>query len=81
MRMGRVDPIDGFGFFDGGDVEADGDCFVVTSNQDALEAFAPACIDLLVRNERRNVDEVAGPGLGDELQPFAPRIRARPFTT
>jgi hypothetical protein len=71
MRMGGIDPVDGFRFFDGGDVEVDGDCFVVTSDQDALKALAATCVDLLVRNERRDVDEVADGSLGDEFKPFA----------
>src|SRR4029079_11308356 len=31
-----------------------------------------ACVDLLVRNVRRHVDEIAGAGLGGELEPVAP---------
>ena len=30
---------------------------------------------------RRHVDEIAGAGLGDEFEPLAQRIRARPLTT
>ena len=36
----------------------------------ALQIFAR--IDLLVRHVRWHVDEIAGPGLGEELQPLAP---------
>src|SRR5262249_61874536 len=72
MQMGGVDPVHGLGFFDGGDVEVDSDRFVVASDQHTLKAFATTCVDLLVRNEWRDVDEIAGTGLGDELEPFSP---------
>jgi len=44
--------------------------FLTTSHLNALERLFLAGVDLLMRDERRNIDEVAGTGLGQKLEPF-----------
>ena len=47
-----------------------GSCPLRHSTHDSGSVVAR--VDLLVRHERRHVDEVAGPGFGGELEPIAP---------
>jgi len=70
MRV--VDPPDLFGRLDGRNVEVDDDRFLPASHEDAFERLIGAGVDLLVRNVRRDVDEVAGSGFSGELEMIAP---------
>src|SRR3984885_13035672 len=42
------------------------------ARQNTVKLQVLAGIDLLVRNIGRHVDEIAGPGLGDEFEPISP---------
>ena len=55
-----------------GDVEVHDDRFLAAPHHHAGERLVRAGVDLLVRDERRHEDEVAGAGLGDELESVAP---------
>src|SRR5262245_45873330 len=68
----RIDPRHLLGLLHRLDVEVDDDRLVVAAHQHAFERLVRAGVDLLVRHERRHVDEVAGPGLGHELEVLAP---------
>src|SRR5476651_2626691 len=54
------------------DIEIDGDRFAIGAHQHAFQRLVRAGVDLLVRHIGRDVDEVAGPRLGDEFEPLAP---------
>src|SRR5262249_42159729 len=54
------------------DVEVDHDGLVIATHHYAFERLARAGVDLLVRYERRHIDEIARTGFGGELQPLAP---------
>ncbi len=70
--MDRVDPRHFGRLLDRLDVEVDHDRLVVAAHQHAFEDLVLTRIDLLVRHVRRHVDEIAGAGLGGELEPLAP---------
>ena len=61
-----------FGLFDGWDVEVDDDRFLSAAYENAFERLVGAGVDLLMRNERWNVNEITGPGFGGEFQMVAP---------
>src|SRR5580765_3732765 len=72
LRVGGVDPPHRLGLLDRLDVEVDRDRLAVAAAEHALERLVAAGVDLLVRHPRRDVDEVARPGLGGELERLAP---------
>ncbi len=53
-------------------VEVHDDGFLTAPHKHALERLIAISINFLMRYERGHEDEVAGPGFGNELQPFAP---------
>src|SRR6476660_6180554 len=75
IPMDRIDPEHGLGLLDRLDVEIDRDRLAVTAHQHAFQHLVAAGVDLLMRHVRRHEDEIAGVGLGGELQLLAP---ARP---
>ena len=70
--MNVVDPSNFFRRLDCRDVEIDHDRFLSAAHQHTFERLIGARVDLLMRNERRNVYEVAGPGFSRELEPITP---------
>src|SRR5215213_10444843 len=54
------------------DIEIDNDRLLVVAHDGTGKRFVLARIDLLMRNERRHVDEVARPSFGDELEALPP---------
>jgi hypothetical protein len=68
----RIRPPDLFRRFRGGDVEVHHDGLLSAPDHDARERLVTTRVDLLMWDERRHEDEVAGTGLRDELEPFAP---------
>src|SRR6185503_2953208 len=70
--MHVVDPPDLFGGLNSRYFEIDHNGVLPASNQHALERLAGACVDLLVRNEGRHVNEIAGTGFGGELELITP---------
>jgi hypothetical protein len=77
MRV--VDPPDLLGRLYGRDVEVDDDRFLPASHKDAFERLIGAGVDLLVRNVRRDVNEVAGAGFSGELEMIAPSHASAAF--
>ena len=72
-RVDVVDPVHRLGIgLDVGQVEVDDDRLLPAAAQHARQRLGVAGVDLLVRHERRHVDEVAGTGLGGEFEPVAP---------
>jgi hypothetical protein len=76
--MGGIDPLHRLGLLDRLDVEVHRDRLAVAAAEHALERLVGAGVDLLVRHVGRDVDEVARPGLGGELELLPQRIRAGP---
>lgn len=74
-----VDPSHLFRRLDCRNVEVDDDGFLAASHENAFERLVGAGVDLLVRNVRRNVDEVAGSGFGGELELIAPTHASAAF--
>src|SRR6185369_1957166 len=70
--MHIVDPSNLFRRLDGRNVEIDYDWFLPASHEHAFERLIGAGVDLLMRNKRRHVDEVAGSGFSGEFQSIAP---------
>ncbi len=70
--MDVVDPANVLGLGGDRNIEIDDDRLLPAPDQDALERLLLGGVDLLVRNVRRDEDEVAWTGLGDELEPVAP---------
>src|ERR1700731_4392797 len=54
------------------DFQVDDDGLLPSAHDDCLHGLVGPRVNLLVRYERRHVDEISGPGLVDKLQPFAP---------
>jgi len=71
-RVDRVHPQYGLRLLHRLDVEIDRDGLTVAAHQHALQNLVRAGIDLLMRHVRRDEDEIAGIGLGRELQMLAP---------
>lgn len=72
-RMGWVDPLDAFRVFDRHDIgQIHCNRLAVTPHQHTLQLLVLHGIDLLVRHVRRDVDKVARPGFGRELESLAP---------
>jgi hypothetical protein len=57
---------------DGRHVETDRDLLVVAADHGELDAVALVGVELLVRHEGREVDEVAGVHVGREFEPLSP---------
>ena len=72
MLVDRIDPEHRFRLFHWFDVQVHHHGFVVAAHQHTLQRLIAAGVDFLVRNVRRDEDEVAGVGLGDKLQLLAP---------
>jgi hypothetical protein len=70
--MGGIHPVCLLGRFGRSDVEVDDDGFLIATNHDAGQRFVVVRIDLLMRDKRRHVDEVAGPGFGHEFEALSP---------
>jgi hypothetical protein len=65
-----VDPMNPFGIrLDFGQAEIHHDGLLAASHDHARQLRIRAAVDLLVRDERRDVDEVPRSRLGDELAP------------
>src|SRR6185295_17856342 len=75
--MNGIDPVDLFRRLGRFDVEVDGGGFLAAADEDAAQHLGRAGVDLLMRHERRDVDEIAWPRLGGKLQMLAPP-HARP---
>ena len=75
--MDVVHPLDALGLGDGREFEVDDDGLLAAAHDDALERRVGGGVDLLVRHEGWDKDEVAGTGVGDELEGLAP-AHARP---
>jgi len=54
---------------DVGQVEVHDDRLLAAAHENARQRLVVAGVDLLVRDERRHVDEVAGAGFGGEFEP------------
>src|SRR5215211_4603959 len=68
-----VDPVDLFRVrLDGRQVEVDDDWLLTAAYHHARQRGIRPGVDLLVRRERGDIDEVARSGLGRELEPLAP---------
>ena len=67
-----VDPVDFLDPLGCLDAEIDHHRLVVAAYQDALERRVAQRIDFLVRHVGRHENEIAGVGLGDELEPRRP---------
>ena len=72
VAVDRVDPQHGLRLLHRRDVEIDGDGLAVAAHQHAFQHLVGAGIDLLMRHIGRDEDEIAGVGLGGELQMLAP---------
>ena len=70
--MHIVDPSDLFRRLARRDVEVYYDRFLSASHEHAFERLIGAGVDFLMRNKRRDVDEVADAGFSGELQPITP---------
>ena len=70
--MDRIDPGDRFRLLDHGDVQVDDHRLLIAPHQHAFQRLVGAGVDFLVRDEGRDVDEVAGSRLGGEFQRVAP---------
>lgn len=70
--MTGIDPMDFFGFLHRRYIEVDDNRFLVASHNNAHERLVWVGVYLLVRRKRRDVNKVAGAGLGAKLQPFTP---------
>jgi hypothetical protein len=70
--MDRIDPRNLLGLVDRLYVEVNHDCFVVAAHKNTFERLILACINFLVRHERRHIDKIARSRLCRELKPFAP---------
>ena len=73
-----VDPVDLLGLgLDIGQVEVDDHRLLAGADDARRTAAVPRLgVDLLVRDVRRDVDEVPRPGLGDELEALSPSASA-----
>jgi hypothetical protein len=67
-----VYPPDFFGRLDGLDFEVHNDWVLPASDHHTLERLVWACVNLLVRNEWRHVNEIAWTGFGGELELITP---------
>jgi hypothetical protein len=65
----RVDPADLPRRFDGLDIEVHDHRLAVASHENALEGLVRGGVDLLVRDEGRNIDEIARTSFRGVLQP------------
>src|SRR5665213_2844801 len=76
VRLGRgmdvVHPEYFLGLLDCGDVEVHHHRLLAAAQQHAFEHLVFARVDLLVRHEGRDPDEIPGPRLGGELERLAP---------
>lgn len=72
MRMNGIDPIDFFRWLGGLDIQVNDNWILTAADHHATENLSFACIDLLMRYEWRNVDEIARPCLCDKLQIYTP---------
>ena len=70
--MHVVDPSNFFWRLGGWNVEVDNDRFLSASHERAFKRLIGAGVDLLMRNKRWDVDEVALAGFSGELQPITP---------
>lgn len=71
MRVIGVDP-DFFRLFDRVQVEVDDDRFLIAANKDTDQRLVGFGVDLLMGNEGRDIDEVAGFGFGKVFEVVAP---------
>src|SRR5882757_6862777 len=70
--MDRINPRDLLRFLNRLDIEIDHNGLVVAAHKDAFERLVRIGVDFLVRHVGRHENEIAGPGLGDEFEPFSP---------
>src|SRR5215213_3897689 len=79
VRMDMVYPVNLLRQLGRRDIEIDNDWLLVIAHHDTGERFVLARINLLMGNERWDVDEIPGPSFRDELKALPHHIRARPF--
>jgi hypothetical protein len=72
FAMDVICPIDFFRWLGRLDVQIDNDRFLAAPDKNAAKRLFSVRIDLLMRNERRNIDEIARTGLRYELKIFSP---------
>src|SRR5438093_12220041 len=72
MWVSRVNPIDLFRRLSGFEIQIDDDRLLTAPDHHAAENISRARIDLLMGNERGNVNEIARASLGDKLQVLTP---------
>src|SRR5215510_16470195 len=72
MRMDRIDPVDRFRRFDGGNIQIYHDRLLPTAYQYTDEFLILAGVDFLMRDKWRHIDKIPRPSLGDVLQMIAP---------
>src|SRR5215472_1727756 len=72
MRVSGVHPIDRFWRLGRLEVQIHDDRLLPAADHHHTEGVGLARIDLLVGNERGNVNEIARPCLGDKLEAFTP---------
>lgn len=78
MLVNRIGPVNLFWLFDGVDIgDIDHDGLIVRAHEYAFEGFVWACIDLLMRNKRRNVDKIPRSCFGHIFKMVSP-AHARP---
>src|SRR5437867_5309852 len=71
-RVSGVNPIDLFRRLSGFEIQIDDDRLLTAPDHHAAENLSRARIDLLMGNERGNVNEIARASLGDKLQVLTP---------
>src|SRR5499427_5016967 len=71
-RVMPIHPLGPRGIFDLGQVQVHYHGLLVTADHHAAQLLPGIGVDLLVRHERRHVNEIAGARLGHELQSVAP---------
>ena len=77
--MHIVDPTHFFGRLDRRNLEVHHDGLLAASHKDTFERLISAGVDLLVRNVRRDIDEVGGSGFSGELEMIAPTHASAAF--
>ena len=70
--MNRIDPETASGTLDRLDIEIDYHRLLAAAHDHARQRRVGRGVDLLMRHEGRNKDEIARPGFGDVFEMFAP---------
>jgi hypothetical protein len=72
LRMGRVDPVYLVRPLHRLNIKVNNDRLLVIAHDNAGERFVLACINLLMRNKRWHIDEVARPSFDNEFEVLSP---------